>query len=81
MLYCCVQVVEIYTEQRAFENAVNLLREIRVNDGFEISKVVTSRLQTKNMGIRQKIEDVELQALLDENESQTQQLVVPLGVS
>ena len=34
---------------------VNMLhRKIRVNDGFDNSKVVTSRLQTKNMEKRQK---------------------------
>ena len=45
-----------------------LHRKIRVNDGFGVSRVVTSRLQTKNMEHRQKFEDVELHALLGEHD-------------
>ena len=46
--------------------------KIRVNDGFGVLKVVTSMLQTRNTENRQKrYEDVELQALLDEDDSQT----------
>ena len=53
---------------------VNVLhRKIRVNDGFGVSKVMTSRSQTRNMENRlKKFEDVELQALLDEDDSQAQ---------
>ena len=37
---------------------VNMLnRKIPVNDGFDVSNLVISRLQTKNMAKRQKIED------------------------
>ena len=56
-----------------------LHRRILVNDGFGVSKVVTSRLQTRNVENRQKLEDVDL---LDEDDSQTQkQLVEQLVVS
>ena len=59
-----------------------LHRKLHVNDGFNILKVVISRLQTRNMENRQKIEDVELQALLDKDDSHLQkQLVEQLGVS
>ena len=56
--------------------------KLRVNDGFGISKVVTSRLQTRNMENRQKFEDVEFQALFDEDDSRIQkQLAQELGAS
>ena len=52
------------------EAIVNMLhRKIRANDGFGVSKVVTSRLQTRNTGNPQKFEKVELQVLLDEDDS------------
>ena len=65
---------------------VNMLhRKIHVDDGFCISKVVTStqgKKEDKEHGNRQKFEDVELQALLDEDNSQThKQLAEQLGVS
>ena len=63
---------------------VNMLhRKIRVNDGFGVLKVVTSMLQDKEHGKPSKrYEDVELQALLDEDDSQTQkQLAEQLSVS
>ena len=51
---------------------VNMLhrKKKRVNDGFSVSKLKISMLQTRNM--EKKYEDVELQVLLDENDSQTQ---------
>ena len=53
--------------------SVNVLhRKIRVNDGFGVSKVVTSKLQTRNVENVKKFEDVELQALLNDGDSQTQ---------
>ena len=96
IVLCCVQHIEIYTEQRTLANNINFLlsiekellpnhfnyfekfmvdvlhRVIRGNDGFGVSKVVTFRLQTKNMENCQKIECVELQELADEDDSQTQ---------
>ena len=63
---------------------VNMLhRKIRVNDGVGVLKVVTSMLQTRNTENRQKgTKNVELQALLDEDDSQTQkQLAEQLSVS
>jgi len=54
----------------------------RVNDGFSVSKLEISMLQTRNTENRPKNEDVELQALLDENNSQTQkQLAEQLSIS
>jgi len=51
-----------------------------VNDGFSVSKLEISMLQTRNTE-NQKV-DVKLQALLDENDSQTQkQLAEQLSVS
>ena len=58
---------------------MNLIHQkIHVNDGFGVSKVVTSTQdkkedkETRNMENRkEKFEDVELQALLDEDDSQT----------
>ena len=53
-----------------------------MNDGFGISKVEISRLQTRNVETTNKIEDVELQASSYKNDSQTQkQLAEQLGVS
>ena len=50
---------------------VNIIQsKIRVKDGFGISKVAISKLQTRNMENCYKIEDVELQALLDEDDLQ-----------
>jgi len=45
-----------------------------VNDGFSISKLEISMLQTRNTEGKppKKYEDMELQALLDEDDSQTQ---------
>ena len=62
---------------------VNMLyRKKRVNDGFSVSKLEISMLQTRNTENRPKNEDVELQALLDENNSQTQkQLAEQLSIS
>ena len=66
---------------------VNVLcRKIRVNDGFDVSKVVTStqeKREDKEHGKPPKIfEDVELQVLLDEDDSQAQkQLDKQFGVS
>ena len=66
---------------------VNMLhRKIRVNDGFKSFK--SGDFDTRQEGRRgtwktvKKFEDVELQASLDEDDSQTQkQLVEQLGVS
>ena len=59
---------------------VNMLhRKKRVNDGFSVSKLEISMLQTRNTA-RKKYEDVELQALLDEDDSQ-KQLAEQLSVS
>ena len=60
-------------------------RKIYVNDGFGVLKVVTSTQDTekdKEHGKpHKKFEDVELQALLDEDDSQTQnRLAEQLGV-
>jgi len=64
---------------------VNMLhRKKHVNDGFNVSKLEISMLQTRNTENRpKKYEDVELQALLDENDSQTQKqlLAEQLSVS
>ena len=47
----------------------NFYRKIRVNDGFSISKVVTFKVADKEQGKPpKKFEDVELQALLDEDD-------------
>ena len=49
-------------------------RKIRVNDGFGISKMVTSTQDKKEQGkwkTAKKFADVELQTLLDEDNSQT----------
>ena len=53
---------------------VNMLHnKVRLNDGFGVSKVVTSRLQTRKVeNNEKKFDDVELQVLLDEDDSQTQ---------
>ena len=52
---------------------VNMLhRKKRVNDGFNVSKLEISMLQTRNTENRPKNEDVELQVLLNEDDSQTQ---------
>ena len=53
---------------------VNMLhRKIRVNDGFEVSKVVTSTQDKKNDkehgNCKKTFEDVELQTLLNEYDS------------
>ena len=60
---------------------VNLLHhKNRVNDGFSVSKLEISMLQTSEPS--KKYEDVELQALLNEDDSQTQkQLAEQLSVS
>ena len=63
-----------------------LHRNICVNDGFGVSKVVTSTQDKKEDEERgkppEKFKDVELQAWLDEDDSQTQkQLVEQSGVS
>jgi len=59
-----------------------LHRKKRVNDGFNVSKLEISMLQTRNTENRPKNEDVELQVLLDEDDSQTQkQLAEQLSVS
>ena len=60
-----------------------LHRKVRVNDGFGVSKVVTSMLVDKEHEKPPKrYKDVELQALLDEDDSQTQkELAEQLGVS
>ena len=45
------------------------------NDGFGVSKVMTStqdKKKTKNTENRQKLEDMELEALLSEDDLQTQ---------
>ena len=60
--------------------------KIRVNDGFGVSKVVTSTQDKKEVKEHgkpdKKFEDVELQALLDEYDSKAQkQLAEQLGVS
>ena len=61
-------------------------RKTRMNDGFGVSKVVTST-QDKNEDKERgkpprKFEDVELQTLLDQDDSQTQkQLAEQSGVS
>ena len=62
---------------------VNVLRrKIRVNDGFGVSKTVTSRLQARNIENCKKSGRCGMQALLDEDDSQTQkQLVEKLGVT
>jgi len=62
---------------------VNMLhRKKHVNDGFNVSKLEISMLQTRNTENRpKKYEDVELQALLDENDSQKQLLAEQLSVS
>ena len=59
---------------------VNMLhRKIRVN---EVSKVVTSTQDKKDKKMPKKFGDVELQALSNEDDSQTQkQLAQQLGVS
>ena len=49
-----------------------LYRKKRVNDGFNVSKLEISMLQTRNTENRPKNEDVELQELLNEDDSQTQ---------
>ena len=52
---------------------VNLLhRKKRVSDSFGVSKVLTSRLLQRTWKTVKKFEDEELQALLDEEDSQTQ---------
>ena len=53
---------------------VNMLHcKKRVNDGFSVSKLEISMLQTRYTENRPKSsKDVELQALLDEDDSQTQ---------
>ena len=52
---------------------VNMLhRKIRLNEDFGVLKAMTSRFQTRNIENRQKYEDVQLQALSDEDDSQTQ---------
>jgi len=62
---------------------VNMLhRKKHVNDGFSVSKLEISMLQTRNTENRPKSEDVELQALLDKDDSQTQkQLAEQLSIS
>ena len=53
-----------------------------MNDDFGVTKVVTSSLQTRNKKPRKIFENVELQALLDKDDSQIQkQLAEQLGVS
>ena len=61
---------------------VNMLHhKKRVNDGFSVSKLDISMLQTRNTeNCPKKYEDVELQALLDEDDSQ-KQLAEQLSVS
>ena len=66
---------------------VNIIhRKIRVNDGFGVSKVVTS-IQDKKEDNEygkptKKFEDVKSQALLNENDSQTKkQFAEQLGVN
>ena len=56
------------------ELMVNMLHhKIRVNDGFSVLKVVTSRLQTKNLGNHQQNSKLwNCKALLDEDDSQKQ---------
>jgi len=58
-------------------------RKKRVNDGFSVSKLEISMLQTRNTEKPpKKYENMELQALLDEDDSQTQkQLAEQLSVS
>ena len=59
---------------------ISSIAKKRVNDGFSVSKLEISMLQTRNTE-NQKV-DVKLQALLDENDSQTQkQLAEQLSVS
>ena len=59
-----------------------LHRKIPVTNSFDVSKVVTTRLKTRKMKTAKKFEDVKLQALLNEDDSQTQkQLAEQLGVS
>ena len=66
---------------------VNLLhRQIRANGGFGVSKVMTSTHDKKEDKVHgkpaNKFEDVKLQALLDEDGSETQkQLAEQLGTS
>ena len=62
---------------------VNMLyRKKRVNDGFSVSKLEISMLPKEHGKPPKKYEDVELQALLDEDDSQTQkQLAEQLSVS
>ena len=66
---------------------VNMLnRKIQVNDGFGVSKVATStqdKNEDKEYGKRpKKFEDVKLQALFDEDDSQIQkQLAKQLEIS
>ena len=61
---------------------VNMLhRRKHVNGGFSVSKLEISILQTRNTENQKKYEDVELQVLLDEDDSQTQkQLAEQLSV-
>ena len=52
-----------------------LHRKIRVNDGFNVSQMMIwtqDKKKDKEIGNRKKFEDVELQASLDEDDSQTQ---------
>ena len=61
-------------------------RNIRVNDGFIVSKVISSTQDKKENKVHGKpskiFEDVELQTLLNEDDSQTQkQLAEQLFVS
>ena len=63
-----------------------LHHKILVNDGFSVSKVVTStpgkKEDRKHGKLLKKFEDVELQASLDEDDTQTQkQLTEQLDVS
>ena len=62
---------------------MNMLhRKKRMNDGFSISKLEISMLQTRNTENRPKNTKMELQVLLDEDDSQTQkQLAEQLSVS
>ena len=62
---------------------MNMLhRKIRVNNDFGASKVVTSRVADKEHGkLLNKFEHVDLQALLDEDDSQAKLLAQQLGVS
>ena len=46
--------------------------KIRVNDDFDVSKVVISNCRQGTWKQPKEFDDVELQALLDEGDSQTQ---------